>query len=585
MPMEKSKNKNSEILWKVIWISLIIFTVLGIVKSLFVSLDIDESYAVAQAYRLVTGDKLLYDMWEPHQLSAFLPALFLAPFYYLYKNTDYAVLILRIFGTGIHLIIGTYLYSTAKGVIGKKSAFLATILHVNFLPKWITMPEFELMHYWCMVLIFLLLYRHESTKNEIRVILAGLLYVVSGLCYPTMVVLLPLYVAGLLLTKKKRSAAYFAFFSVVPSIFFLVILIHNMGLDTFLRYGRYILSDPSHVSDTAGAKWLRMGADLLQAGILLGISFLIAAAVTGVLFFIRRKKEKLTKENLFMIFFSVSCTALCVRSIYGYLFGDENQFTVLVRYVPAVILILVAAFPFRKELKREIWFGILPAVLSVPAVLAISNMGLNVSLSKLFPAILAGFFVLGKVGKKDEKFIFGVRSAKVAALAILLCLFICKILLIRVTGCLPVTVKAPLMYVDGGPAKCIWVPEKPALYWNESYDVLKQLIPEKANVLYVGREQLFYVSFCDRVCTPSVQGTTVFNEIYETYYKEFPEKMPEIVVYDRSFGEEAYYAGYVGGVDFRDEWIKNWVSENFETDREVEVGNYTILYLKQGNNT
>ena len=141
------------------------------------------------------------------------------------------------------------------------------------------------------------------------------------------------------------------------------------------------------------------------------------------------------------------------------------------------------------------------------------------------------------------------------------------------------------MFVGGGPAKGILVPEKQALYWNEAYDVLNQLIPDDANVLYVGREQLFYVCFCDRVCTPSVQGTTVFNEMYDTYYKEFPEKTPEIVVYDKSFEEEPYYAGYVGGVDFRDEWIKNWVSENFETDREVEVGNYTILYLKSNNNT
>ena len=31
------------------------------VKAVFVSLDIDESYAVAAAYRLVTGDKLLYE--------------------------------------------------------------------------------------------------------------------------------------------------------------------------------------------------------------------------------------------------------------------------------------------------------------------------------------------------------------------------------------------------------------------------------------------------------------------------------------------------------------------------------------------
>ena len=63
--------------WRIIQISLLLLTIAGMVKAVFVSLDIDESYAVSEAYRLISGDKLLYDMWEPHQFSALIPALFL----------------------------------------------------------------------------------------------------------------------------------------------------------------------------------------------------------------------------------------------------------------------------------------------------------------------------------------------------------------------------------------------------------------------------------------------------------------------------------------------------------------------------
>ena len=52
-------NKTVKIIWKILEIALIALTVLGFVKAVFVSLDIDESYAVAEAYRLVSGDKLL----------------------------------------------------------------------------------------------------------------------------------------------------------------------------------------------------------------------------------------------------------------------------------------------------------------------------------------------------------------------------------------------------------------------------------------------------------------------------------------------------------------------------------------------
>ena len=76
--------KKKEQYQKIIWISICVLlsglTVFGIVKSLFVSLDVDESYAVALAYRLVTGDKIMYDLWEPHQFSAFLAAFALLPF-------------------------------------------------------------------------------------------------------------------------------------------------------------------------------------------------------------------------------------------------------------------------------------------------------------------------------------------------------------------------------------------------------------------------------------------------------------------------------------------------------------------------
>lgn len=51
---------------------LICLTILGYIKNIFISLDIDESYAVAQSYRLAMGEHLFVDMWEPHQLSAFM---------------------------------------------------------------------------------------------------------------------------------------------------------------------------------------------------------------------------------------------------------------------------------------------------------------------------------------------------------------------------------------------------------------------------------------------------------------------------------------------------------------------------------
>ena len=40
------------------------------VRSAFVGLEIDEEYALSLGFRLVSGDRLFYSMWEPHQLSS-----------------------------------------------------------------------------------------------------------------------------------------------------------------------------------------------------------------------------------------------------------------------------------------------------------------------------------------------------------------------------------------------------------------------------------------------------------------------------------------------------------------------------------
>ena len=49
-------------------------------RSAFTGLEIDEEYALSLGYRLVSGDRLFYDMWEPHQLSSLPAAALLAVF-------------------------------------------------------------------------------------------------------------------------------------------------------------------------------------------------------------------------------------------------------------------------------------------------------------------------------------------------------------------------------------------------------------------------------------------------------------------------------------------------------------------------
>ena len=137
-------------------ITLICASILAILKSIFISFDIDEGYAIAQAYRLLKGDRLFSEMWEPHQLSSFASAFFMLPFLIITNgNTTGIIIYLRIIGSLIHILIGFWFYFAAKRQFNTTTSLLITLVHINFLPKWVSIPEFEIMHYWAVCILLM----------------------------------------------------------------------------------------------------------------------------------------------------------------------------------------------------------------------------------------------------------------------------------------------------------------------------------------------------------------------------------------------------------------------------------------------
>ncbi len=188
---------------------LFVLSALAAVKTIWISLDIDESYALAVAYRLATGERLFSDLWESHQLGGIV----LAPFLWLYLKlagtTTYLVIYSRVAGTLIHILTGIFLYKTAVNV-GKISELFSALLfflHVNFLPKWVQCPEFELQQYWFVLLIFLCFYRYYQGERKRRGYLAvsGVLLVGQMFSYPSLIFLYPVYLTGIIRCRKEYA--------------------------------------------------------------------------------------------------------------------------------------------------------------------------------------------------------------------------------------------------------------------------------------------------------------------------------------------------------------------------------------------
>ena len=122
--------------------ALFLFTLLASGKMMILGLEVDEEYAVTMAYRMIQGDRMFFTMWEPHQTSGFVNALFIKLYLFFFSTTDYLVLYLRMIGLILQGCISLFVYQTIKLNYPKAFAAIIALLCMNLLPKWIQSPDF-----------------------------------------------------------------------------------------------------------------------------------------------------------------------------------------------------------------------------------------------------------------------------------------------------------------------------------------------------------------------------------------------------------------------------------------------------------
>lgn len=583
---------------------------LSFLKGIWISLDIDESYAVAMGYRMAVGDRLVRDMWEPHQFSGFLAAFFTAPYIWIRGNTEYLVIYLRVISILIHGALGVALYRQLKKTQNCFWAYGITVLHLLFLPKWVQTLEFELMHYWCMLGMFLTLYAYFTGRKP-RMALpfaGGCLLACSILCYPTMILLYPFYILALCMLEKQyfktgggklwKSSCFFTLGAFLTGGICLIYLFSYMSPAELKRYISYIFMDTSHGVYTMGEKWaIYLEQILMQAKsyslCLLSAAGIILAMCLVHLLVSRRTclckggREKIKKTIPAADVLSVVTAILVLAGIllqaeaaYGFIFEDKNQFYLQIRYIAFLLPAVVLGISYYKKMAVWLYLCILPAFVSVAAVLFVTNMDTNVTYSKAFLGVLGSLLVLDRYRREVLGNTFGKRVFSVlqytAGGMLLVGLLICRLVLIRVSGCLPVTIRAPLEKMDSGPEKGIWVLADTAEIWNDNYQVLEKYIDREDAVLYIGAESLVYVDMEALLATPTTLSTTVYNEVFLNYYEEHPERIPNVIVYDKTYGENPVYAlSYA--FSLQDPVLFQWVEKNYATGQRIETDHLIII--------
>ncbi len=138
------------------------------VKYIFIDFGIDAEFQISMSYKLATGDIMFKEMWEPYQMSAFLCAILIKIWLWIFGSTTGIVLFLQITGSIIDGVVAYFLYKTIVKYVGaKKTAFLMAWVFFLISPKDVPLPDYANMQIWFATLLcvtFFIYYKEGKKK-------------------------------------------------------------------------------------------------------------------------------------------------------------------------------------------------------------------------------------------------------------------------------------------------------------------------------------------------------------------------------------------------------------------------------------
>ena len=313
---------------KYIVILLLVGSFLAALKCIFVSLQMDEEYAVSMSYRLLLGDRLFAQIWDPHQTSAFLIEFLMWIYLKIFHTATCSVIFIRTVGVLIQLAIAYYLYRMLCYLMEPEHSFYLAVVYFNLLPKTYVMPEFSNMMAWGLTMLLLSLFRlailqgrivygnallsgkytaadkdtlqaekRRKRKMIFTVIEAGLWLSFVVLSYPTCLLLFPFIIWYLWKydSDRKKTIAVFAGTCLAAGGLYMAYLFSYMTLQELLANIQSLIASCGSHSGGIQKKLGIYGVDFLSL-LPFALGYFLVAVI--VYRFINRRKLKGNREEL-----------------------------------------------------------------------------------------------------------------------------------------------------------------------------------------------------------------------------------------------------------------------------------------------
>ena len=504
-------------------------------RSAFVGLEIDEEYALSLGYRLVSGDRLFYSMWEPHQLSSLPAAALLAVFIGITGGTTGVLVFFRLVVLVCKAGMSYVFYREFRRDLGRPAALLAALVLFAFVPKWFLGPDYTGQQFHWTLAAFLCLH-HYVTRGcrQLWLVPLGAVCACFGyLAFPQSAAAFAVLWVGMLILGKRRGepkarGAWVLLGScAVCGAAFLVYALSGVGFSISLLLNRLtlILHDPQYNFTTAERMALLAGQALTVVRSLLW-PVLASAALSAALYLIKR--QPITAGRLLNFWAALAAVQCLLRAVKdGSL--DERQF------VPVVVLAGVWAFwqgrgrPGNAEL---FWLGYLPGLAAYAMILRSTLLGLAPTFMYLtWPAVCG---MLALVNHADDA--KARRAEGMLCLAAMLAfLLVCRVWCVQTTGWKAADVTdTPLVRITTGPAKGIYADAKAADMQECLCEALQPYAGQPI-LQAIGEQHGLGFLMADgtlQVAQASVISGTDSDPRFEQYYADVPDKEPRVILYD-----------------------------------------------------
>ncbi len=548
------KNKKN---WKTICILAVIAYTL---KNLFIGADTDEGYGIMVGYRLAMGDRLLLDMWEPHQTSAIFTALFIGPFVRLTGGVNYLNLFLRVVFFPIQAGVSVFLYKTIRKTAPQVDASVAALMGLLYYvttPKSIFIPEYSNLHNWFFALMVLCMVRYLAGEGRLRyLVLAGIFMTCDVLAYPSMVLVFLCCMGFLLLRKsarKGREALAYLLPCVLSAGAMFGYLLTYMSPQTILQMVGEILGEGSHQTSVA-EKLLDWGESLGETLLTLLVALLIAELIRWI---VEKKMKKQLPELLRapgMLFFVI----VFVIQIGFWLFSAFNAI------YPQLLLMALSLegiyIYLRKDRAETLFFRwILLVFVNYFAVLLLSNWEPMLLNTYLILGAEAGLAALSCYWQKTSA--YGKKALQVLCLCLVLGNAFSYTYLILGSQEYHASVIRNVRGINRkGLRAGILTDYMTAYRYNNNMEIWQEAVPDGSTVLYVGPSQFYCMLGEHTQASPDTICSMIYDERLLDYWELHPERYPDVVVFESSYGDIRQEG---------DNFIWHWLMEDFQpTERK-----------------